>query len=99
MTPFPAVRALAFRPRMHAVSPIIGVKRPATHRCYADNSKLPEASQNTDNATGPNMQQEQHVSEETAQMNKIMGQEGPDLDVGTPVQDVRVMDVVAMANY
>ena len=35
------------------------------------------------------MQQQEHVSEEQAKMDKIMGKEGPDMDVGTPVQEVR----------
>ncbi|EMC98044.1 hypothetical protein BAUCODRAFT_67254 [Baudoinia panamericana UAMH 10762] len=35
------------------------------------------------------MQQQEHVSEETAKMNEIMGKEGPDIEgQGTPVQDI-----------
>lgn len=34
------------------------------------------------------MQQQEHVSEEASQMAKIQGKEGPDMDAGTPVQEI-----------
>ena len=34
------------------------------------------------------MQQQEHVSEEAAKMAKIQGQEGPDVEQGTPVQEI-----------
>lgn len=88
----PAVRALTFRPRpavsLRASNAVIGVKRSAC-RSFADDKKhntLPEAQ---DNAMGPNMQQQEHVSEEAAKMAEITGGEGPDIEgQGTPVQDV-----------
>lgn len=36
------------------------------------------------------MQQQEHVSEEAAKMAKIQGQEGPDMEAGTPIQEVMV---------
>lgn len=51
-----------------------------------DPNKLPEAAAGE---RGPNTQQQEHVSEEAAKMAKIQGGGGPDLDQGTPVQDVR----------
>ncbi|KAK3676050.1 hypothetical protein LTR78_004242 [Recurvomyces mirabilis] len=98
LNPISAARALAFRPHVRATASIIGVKRPATttssYRAYATNPKhnaLPQASQSAGDAqgeVGPNMQQQEHVSEEQAKMDKIMGKEGPDMDVGTPVQEI-----------
>nr|POE74702.1 37s ribosomal protein s7, mitochondrial [Quercus suber] len=38
--------------------------------------------------SGPNMKQAEHVSEEAAKMAKITGGEGPDLEQGTPVQEI-----------
>jgi small subunit ribosomal protein S7 len=35
------------------------------------------------------MHQQEHISEETAKMAKIQGGQGPDLEMGTPVQEVR----------
>lgn len=87
MTPFPAVRAFAFRPRPTSAlrrngNAVVGIKR----RAFADDKNLPEAQQGE---AGPNMQQQEHVSEEAAKMSKIMGTGGgPDMEVGTPVQDV-----------
>lgn len=37
---------------------------------------------------GPNMEQAPHVSEEAAAMSKATGNEGPDLEQGTPVAEV-----------
>lgn len=38
---------------------------------------------------GPNQEQLPDVSEEAAATGKIMGDEGPDIEQGTPVQEVR----------
>lgn len=84
------LRVCVFRPRRPNVvlRPVIGVKRAAC-RTYADmnnkTSQLPEAEAGQ---KGPGMGQQEHVSEEAAKMAKITGGEGPDLDVGTPVQEV-----------
>ena len=84
----PIVCRLAFRP-------IIGVKRPLIQcRGYSsagtnDSSKLPEAPQGR---MGPNSQQQEHVSEEAAKVANVMGQEGPDMEAGTPVQEIMKED-------
>ena len=52
----------------------------------ADEKPLPEA----ENTTGPNQNQLPHVSEEASIEGDITGRGGPDLDQGTPVQEVIV---------
>ncbi len=52
----------------------------------ADEKPLPESEQ----PKGPNQEQLPHVSEEAFMTGKIMGEGGPDLEQGTPVQEVRV---------
>ncbi|KAI7320187.1 hypothetical protein KC315_g9522, partial [Hortaea werneckii] len=85
MTPFASVRALAFRSRP------VATFRPSAacvKRTFADekDGRLPQAQAGQ---VGPNMQQQEHVSEEQAKMSKMMGQEGPDIEgQGTPVQDI-----------
>lgn len=87
----PALRACAFRPRQARAqwqsNVVIGVKRPAC-RTFADKSKDLPVMDQAEEQVGPNMRQQEHVSEEAAKMAKITGGEGPDLDQGTPVQDV-----------
>lgn len=56
----------------------------------ADEKPLPTAEQ----PKGPNQEQLPHVSEEAAAIDKITGEEGPDLNQGTPVQEVCHMLVV-----
>ncbi|CZT25082.1 uncharacterized protein RCC_10810 [Ramularia collo-cygni] len=89
INPLPVLRSCAFRPRqplLRSTNAVIGVKRPA-HRSFADkkSADLPAADQD---AVGPNMQQQEHVSEEAAKMAKVQGGEGPDMSQGTPVQDI-----------
>lgn len=97
MNPFSALRALPVRAKPTAALRA-GFQRPAVFRAYADNSvnnpgKLPQS----DDKVGPNMQQQEHVSEEAAKMAKITGGEGPDIEgQGTPVQEVRFMNICAM---
>ena len=94
MTPFHSVRTLAFRPRatstFRTANAVIGVKR----RAFADEApfeKQNALSEAEKGEVGPNMEQAEHVSEEAAKMSKIMGTgEGPDMEQGTPVQDVRI---------
>lgn len=52
----------------------------------ADEKPLPE--RDTPGA-GPNQEQLPHVSEEAAATGKIIGEGGPDIEQGTPVQEVR----------
>lgn len=92
MNPFPVFRSLPVRSRPTAAFRA-GIKRPAVYRSYADDAAnkhnvLPEAQDG--NKVGPNMNQQEHVSEEASKMQQIMGQEGPDIEgQGTPVQEVR----------
>lgn len=53
----------------------------------ADEKPLPIAD---DQDPGPNQERLPHVSEEAAAMGKITGEGGPELDQGTPVQEVSV---------
>lgn len=91
MTPFSTLRTLPLRQKPTAA--FRSFQRPAA-RLFADNAgtnnpgKLPKAE--GEKPVGPNMQQQEHVSEEAAKMAKITGSEGPDLDQGTPVQEVRL---------
>ncbi|TKA34170.1 hypothetical protein B0A50_00150 [Salinomyces thailandicus] len=94
---FAGVRALALRSRPTAAF------RPAAgglSRHYADErnggGRLPQAQEGQ---SGPNMHQQEHVSEEDAKMKKVMGQEGPDIEgQGTPVQDILKQDAEARKN-
>lgn len=54
----------------------------------ADDKPLPEADKP---GLGPNQEQLPHVSEEAAATGKIMGDEGPDIEQGTPVQEVHLI--------
>jgi small subunit ribosomal protein S7 len=51
----------------------------------ADEKPLPKAEQQE---PGPNQEQLPHVSEEAAMTGKITGEGGPDIEHGTPVQEV-----------
>ncbi|KAK4889132.1 hypothetical protein LTR27_012035 [Elasticomyces elasticus] len=95
MNPIPTMRALAFRPRpATSFRSVVGVKR--TCRSFADgrSDKLPEAAKIEN--SGPNMQQQEHVSEEAAKMAEITGGSGPDMSVGTPVQEVSMIELVVL---
>ncbi len=56
----------------------------------ADEKPLPVAE---DQGKGPNQEQLPHVSEEAAATGKITGEGGPDLEQGTPVQEVSIWSV------
>ncbi|KAK4502101.1 hypothetical protein PRZ48_005524 [Zasmidium cellare] len=90
ITPLPVLRQCTLRPRATILRPsnaVIGVKRPACRSFADDKSKdLPKAESGE---SGPNMQQQEHVSEEAAKMAKIQGGQGPDIEgQGTPVQEI-----------
>jgi small subunit ribosomal protein S7 len=53
-------------------------------RLYSSSKTLPIS----DSKKGPNTDQLPHASEEAAAVSKIKGETGPDLDQGTPVQEV-----------
>ncbi|KAL8705835.1 MAG: hypothetical protein Q9201_001058 [Fulgogasparrea decipioides] len=64
--------------------------RLAPSRCITANEKpLPKAQEA---GPGPNQEQLPHVSEEAAMTAKITGEEGPELEQGTPVQEVLKRD-------
>ncbi|KAG8531082.1 uncharacterized protein KY384_004439 [Bacidia gigantensis] len=70
--------------------------RPHTRRgITSDDKPLPEAEKGS---KGPNQEQLPHVSEEAAATSKVTGEEGPDLEQGTPVQEVLQRDKKAMEN-
>lgn len=91
VNPFSALRALPVRQKP-AAALRVSFQRPAACRAYANNAsnnpnKLPTSEDK--HPVGPNMQQQEHVSEEAAKMAKITGSEGPDIEgQGTPVQEV-----------
>jgi len=81
---FSATRVLPIHPRPSNVCPLQlrAVPKP---RCFADKSKdLPVA----DNKKGPNSESLPHVSEEAASMAQTTGTEGPDINQGTPIDEV-----------
>lgn len=85
---FAATRSLAIRTRNPAFAPTFA-NRLTIRRNYAGasaaDSDNPEIGQK--NPAGPNMQSQEHVSEEAKKMAQMSGGEGPDLTQGTPVQD------------
>lgn len=71
------------RTSCHASRPIVG--QPSQRRWV--NSKE-EQSSTTNQPKGPNQEQLPHVSEEAAAVSKAMGEDGPEIQQGTPVHDV-----------
>ena len=69
--------------------------RPAPKRTITANEKpLPTA----DNpGKGPNQDQLPHVSEEAAAIDKITGDTPPDIERGTPIQEVHLFDTRALS--
>lgn len=82
-------RSVAFRTK-----PSIPQKRFAPgllqHRAASDDasSKQPATTPVHPNFKGPNMDQLPHVSEEQAALDKSMGETPPDIEQGTPVEEV-----------
>lgn len=87
--PLPRIgRAIPFRQRP-SISRLdnTSCQRPAPSRSITANEKpLPIAEEQS---KGPNQDQLPHVSEEAAVTGQITGEGGPDLDQGTPVQEVK----------
>jgi small subunit ribosomal protein S7 len=79
-------RNIAFRPKPQVQWPARSALRvaPSQFRLYAD-SKAPPAA---DRSKKLDSEPIEHVSEEAAKTAQIMGQKGPDVDQGTPVEDV-----------
>lgn len=89
---FSAPRALAYRPRKVAFPTASRLQQPI-YRTYASGD-LPAAEGSEAAELNRGVQEDrnndatEHVSEEAAKMAQITGGEGPDLNVGTPVQEV-----------
>lgn len=84
-------RSIAFRPKPQVQWPARSALRvaPSQSRTYAD--APPYADQNApaqDRSHKPSSEPIEHVSEEAAKTAQIMGQQGPDVNQGTPVEDV-----------
>ena len=56
---------------------------PLQSRTYADDAPAQDRSKK------PSSEPIEHVSEEAAKTAQIMGEQGPDVNQGTPVEDVR----------
>lgn len=82
---YSASRSLSVRSRPSIASYKSTNLRLATDRGFADDKEpKPEA-------TGPNQDVLGHVSEEAADIGKIMGETQPDLGQGTPAKEVRLL--------
>ncbi len=77
-----ASRSLAIRPRPSIASQQPRIASVVSRRGYAD-EKDPKSG------AGPNQDVLGHVSEEAADMGRVMGETEPDIGQGTPVQEVR----------
>lgn len=82
-------RATPFRqwPLISRPNNITFQKQAPSRSITADERPLPVAE---DQSKGPNQEQLPHVSEEAAATAEIVGEDGPDLSQGTPVQEVKI---------
>jgi small subunit ribosomal protein S7 len=85
---FGASRSLAIRPRPLTASYQPRITTNVSCRGFADEKNPPTPTNDT---LG-------HVSEEAADVGKIIGETSPDLGQGTPVQEVRFA-ALEVANY
>ncbi|RYN19452.1 hypothetical protein AA0112_g11118 [Alternaria arborescens] len=94
---FPALtRSIAFRPRPQVQFPARAALRlsPSQCRLYSDSTKPPA----NDRTKREDAKPIEHVSEEAASMAKTMGEDGPDLNQGTSIEDVVKGDKDLQAN-
>jgi len=79
-------RSIAFRPRPQFRLPAPHAARfaPSLCRSYADST----TSGANDRSKKVDAQPADHISEEAAKTAEIMGEEGPDMSKGTPIEDV-----------
>lgn len=79
-------RSIAFRPKPQLQWPARAAIRSAQSqfRTYSDTKDPPAADRSKRVESKPI----EHISEETAAIAKTMGQEGPDLSQGTPIEEV-----------
>jgi small subunit ribosomal protein S7 len=80
-TLYRASRSLAVRTRPSIAIGQAWALQAAPRRCFAE-EKQPQPT------TGPNPDVLGHVSEEAAEISKVTGETEPDLNQGTPVQEV-----------
>jgi small subunit ribosomal protein S7 len=92
ITLLPAIKTIPYRPK----APITQWRSTQlfTARLYSSSKTLPVSN----SKKGPNTEQLPHVSEEAAAVSKIKGETGPDLNQGTPVQEVVKGDKAAQEN-
>lgn len=83
---FALSRPIVFRPRTSSQWRAQPVIRTVASQCraYSDSKDPAPADRSKRNDAKPL----DHVSEEAAQTAKIMGEEGPDVNQGTPVEEV-----------
>ena len=74
----------AWGKQSHLPASLAILSAPIRHKT-TDEKPLPGSEKS---ATGPGQKQSLHISEEAAATNKIMGKDGPDLEQGTPVEEV-----------
>lgn len=79
-------RSIAFRPKVQASWPTRSAipSVPPQCRLYSEGKDIPAA----DRSKRIDAKPLEHVSEEKAAVAKAMGEEGPDMSQGTPVEEV-----------
>ncbi|KAF3038239.1 hypothetical protein E8E11_005102 [Didymella keratinophila] len=87
-------RSIAFRPKPQVQWPARSALRmaPSQSRFYADDAPAQDRSHK------PSSEPIEHVSEEAAKTAQIMGEKGPDVNQGTPVEDIVKGDKEAQKN-
>ena len=80
-------RSIAVRPKVSEISAhrtLLCLRLQQRRNITADEKPLPESEQQK----GPNQDQLPHVSEEAAATGKITGEGGPEVEQGSPIQEV-----------
>lgn len=92
-------RSIAFRPKPQFQWPARSALRVAPSQCRTYADAPPYADQNApaqDRSHKPSSEPIEHVSEEAAKTAQIMGEKGPDVNQGTPVEDVSTTYITIM---
>ncbi|KAF1831519.1 30S ribosomal protein-like protein S7 [Decorospora gaudefroyi] len=89
-------RSIAFRPKPQLPSPARPWLRPAPSQCRLNSDSAKTAA--ADRSKREDAKPIEHVSEEAASMAQTMGEQGPDLSQGTPIEDVVKGDKSAQEN-
>ena len=89
-------RSIAFRPKPRFQWPAQPAARftPSQCRLYSDANQAPAA----DRSKRADAKPIEHVSEEKAAVSKAMGEEGPDLSQGTPIEEVGRQLILSQAH-